>query len=372
MKDKSMRALKALSIGVLLISLDDALYAQSLPCHPLPLEVNGQVLSTKIYLCLQGATYGGPVSIALQDAPAGSAEAALKELVQSIVANNAGEFRSLSTETELPAIDREFDLYKSALEGVSDPIVVERFDIPGLVYFVLDADNSPFPIIPVLLTPVGDRFLQSMSLLTKAVCQNVSAVSQARKSNPDSFRSVLNPPTTEQIALPSPLPGPSGNPLVLRFNGSHVAFEIPSGEGSQKPPAEVDPVLRFYESVLAELRRSSKDDAEGYLSLLGTNTRAEQERFFSEIDEETFDNFRTIRTRFRQVSYVIDGGEIQILFYQGFTGDYRGVNLEYDIVYTPSEGSMKLVNVLIKDSLDHLLEWEGLARVFVDEVINRK
>lgn len=369
-----MRLVAPLLIG-LLAGHGGALHAQDLRCHPLPLEVEGEILiSSEVYLCLPGMSYGEPVSTAVQGAPDGSAEAALKGLVQSIVDDEPEVFRSLSAETELEAIDREFDLYSSALQGVADPVVLERFDLPGLVYFVLEPGDPSFPIAPVLLTAVGDQFLQAMSLLAHPVCQNISAVAQARKANSDGFSPITDPPTTEQIVLPRPFLGASESPLILRFNGNRVSFKIPAdevgqGEGGQSFPVELEGVLRFYESVLAELRSSSKDDAGGYLSLLGARTRAERERFFAEIDESTFERFRSMRTTFREVSYVIDGGDIQIIFYQAFSGDYRPP-LAYDIVYKPADGSMKLVNVAIKDSLDHLLGWEEFAGVFADAVIN--
>lgn len=371
-----MRVLRHLLIGVLLANLEGALRAQDLQCHPLPLEVEGETTSLEIYLCLPGRVYGEPLSTAVQDAPDGTAEAALKDLVQSIVDDAPGVFRNLSAETEMPAIDREFNLYRSALGGVADPVVLERFDIPGLVYFVLESGDSSFPVAPVLLRSVGAQFLQSMSLLANPVCQNISAIAQARKEDPESFASVSDPPTTEQMVLPAPFPSSSESPVILRFNGNNVSFripadEIPQEEDGQTFPMELEGALSFYESVLAELRRSSKDDAESYLSLLGAITRAERERFFSEIDEAIFERFRIVRTGFREVSYVINGGDIKILIYQGLSGDYEPP-LKYDMVYMPAAGSMKLVNVLIKDSLDHLLGWEELAGMFVDEFINRK
>lgn len=369
-----MRPLNRLFLLLLLGALGSghAALAQGLPCHPLPVEINDRYEVSGIFLCLQGEEIGQPLS-SFQSTPGGTAEAALHGVVQAVLKNQLDTFRALSADTEQQAVENQFDLYRQALSETADPLVVERFDLPGMVYFLLDAGSEDFPIVPVLLRPAEDGFLQAFSLAAHPVSQNVSAMVRARKAQPGVFAAVADPATTERILLPPPFDPEAEEPLEVRFDGSQVAFQVPPGnEGNPTYAAPTGEVLQFYRAALAELERATLADHQAFLSLLGEPDRQEIARFISTLGEQEFENFKASRTHFREVSYVLDGGDVWFLFYQGVAGEYLGDALKYHVVYRSPDQGLRWVHLVTGGTVETLLEWEELAPRFIDGVINRK
>jgi hypothetical protein len=339
--------------------------------YPLPVEVEGEQISTKFYLSLKVYEFNQPSSVVFANSTGKGPESALKDIITSVKQNSSQAFADLSNPGENTGAI--FEIYRTAFAGCSDPVIVRRFDIGALYYFLLDVNNPKFPVLPVLIIKKNEeQFLQSYKSIGHPVCQNVTVLSRVLLTLPDRFSPVTNPQYNAEICL-LPLFGESEeNPVFFRFTGSKVAYSLFSSAESAEDtyPANLEQPFQFYKNMSYAL---TADTTQKYAEYFGPKSKAKVSRFLDRMksgDRNQFDAYLRLHMSYRQVSYVLFSDNLYILFYQSHPGDYKSGGLQYDMLFNYPNVGMKRVNFYFESNIDDFLKWEQFASRFITNVIN--
>jgi hypothetical protein len=354
-------------------------YQGEFRCYPLPIKIEKQiVIPTQFYICLNVCDFNKPSSEVFINSQNGSPEFTLEKVLKAIAENNLQTFSELSDEKEQAKIKSSFELYRSILQGVNDPVLVRRFDIGVLHYFVLDVENKKFPIVPLILRKKGSVFRQSFGSLVHPICQNISTLSRALKNKPEKFAPTLEPKFNAEVPiLPlfDEVDEHKKNSVLLRFMGHKVSYPMFYSKPEEfRYSSQLKELLLFYENSFSVLKSVTMEKRDEFFALFGPSSKKKLKDFFETQDlaTEKFAEFQKMQTRYRKVSYVLSSNDnLYIIFYQGVSGKYKAKGLMYDMVVVEQDGEMKRVNYLIQGSLDSLLGWDKFASKFIDNIINK-
>jgi hypothetical protein len=344
-------------------------FAGMFETYPLPIKVEGNAISSTCYLTIKVYKFNNRSSVALASATKDDPELVLSNFLKSIREADLESFKELSAPEE--NLEAVFSMYRRILDGSDDPILVQRFDIGGLSYFLLDVGKSQYPVVPVLIMRKQGKYLQSYSSIGHAVCQNVSALSRAIVTAPHDFTPVSNAQYNTEVSL-LPLFGDSHeNPVYFRFTGFRVSYPVFSdtSAGETYSPCLKEP-LQFYREVSYALAKKATDS---YAYMFGPKSKVKVTRFVDKMKRDKphqFQEYLRVHTSYRQVSYVISSGRLLILFHQPYRGDYKGEGLQYDMIFNYQDSGMKQVNFFFESNIDGLFQWEQFATRFIADVIN--
>lgn len=136
-------------------------FAGMFETYPLPIKVEGNAISSTCYLTIKVYKFNNRSSVALASATKDDPELVLSNFLKSIREADLESFKELSAPEE--NLEAVFSMYRRILDGSDDPILVQRFDIGGLSYFLLDVGKSQYPVVPVLIMRKQGKYLQSYS-----------------------------------------------------------------------------------------------------------------------------------------------------------------------------------------------------------------
>ncbi len=332
-----------------------AKYKSDPTCFPVPMNVEGETIATQFYICLEVHEYNARASAFLQNLEKSSPESTLKNVLLSIKNGDFHEFQEISTEKDQKNLEFQYQMYRSLLSGINDPIIARRFDLGGLYYYVLNTANQKNPTVPVLVMKQGTDYLQSFESIGHPVCQNIASIRRASSKKPDQFKEVHNPKFNTEISL-MPLFGETKESVVLlRFTGYKVIYPIfPLKPRKFKYSERYKPLLSFFEAFYASI---ASGNIESHLNYFGPKSKDKQRLFLDKFkSRKDLDEYQKTQKTFREVKYILDSDDFYILFYSGDADKSENAALAYDMVSKNSRGELKRVNYFIGGPFDLLLK----------------
>ncbi len=343
-----------------------------LKTYSLSMRVEYDVIPTKIYLALNVFEFNVPANEVLKSVKENSPELTLKKLLESIKNKDLGLFKQITDQSVSGDSESTFNLYLELLKD-SEPVIVRRFDLGNLSYFILDVQKKDVPGVPVLIIRKENQFVQNLGLISHPLILNISAIDDALTEMPDHFSSISNPQYNNEIVLTSLFGTSQENPVYFRFTGSKISVSLFDNARAKKDnyPSQFEEPIAVYKNMNSALKQKARSNTANYAQYFGPRSREKVINFFNEVKaRKKFDEFTEYHTQYREASYIIESDNLYILFHQSGEGEYRSGGLQYDMLFRYPDGNIKRVNYYIEGNIDNLLQWTEFSDKFIKEVIN--
>ncbi|HMD96235.1 MAG TPA: hypothetical protein VKM93_02740 [Terriglobia bacterium] len=332
-----------------------------------PISVDGQYISSSMFLDFQARSYGVPFAI-FDAHTVDEREVAFAQIVSAVRNNNSIKAAQLwtppaqklqdngKTGTVVPLTNASAEdfvaLYRSAFLNFENVQVISDIRVGSRDLFVWDPQAPGRPRRRGFSVGAKDDkvVVQEVTSGSPVELLIVNWMDEVAK-NPQAYQSAVTPKLKYHYAIPVDGPHDPGKyPVVLGFDGESIDFDV-----FNAAVAAPSPVLAFYRSAYLALKGRS---IESFIQMHTEKSQDKLRKWLATMSKEEFEKFYLSTVGGRYVKFVLNADPVYIVFYgpqKGRTWLPGSLSYQY-ILRDPKTRQLKLTNVFFLSFFDDFLQ----------------